>query len=134
MIDVGQICIKIAGRDAGKTCVVIEKIDNTYVMIDGQTRRKKCNIMHLEPVGTALKIKKGASHAEVAKEFSKLKIEMRETKAKKKADRPKTARSAKKTSASGEEKEPAGKMKSAKPAPAQKKEAKPAEKEKGQKK
>ena len=41
MIEVGRLCVKIAGRDAGKKCVITELIDEKLVMIDGETRRRK---------------------------------------------------------------------------------------------
>ena len=50
MFEIGRLCVKIAGRDAGLKCLVVEVIDDNYVLIDGQTRRRKCNIKHLEPV------------------------------------------------------------------------------------
>ena len=61
MIEIGRVCVKTAGRDAGLKCVVID-IDKKLVLIDGQTRRRKCGIAHLEPTKDVLKIKKGASH------------------------------------------------------------------------
>src|SRR3989344_4812074 len=64
MFKVGTVCVKIAGRDAGKKCVVIEEAKNVMVMIEGETRRRKCNVRHLEPVGNAT-VKTGASHHEV---------------------------------------------------------------------
>ena len=36
MMEVGRVCIKLAGRDAKQYCVITEVLDNTYVMIDGQ--------------------------------------------------------------------------------------------------
>lgn len=72
MIDIGRICVKIAGRDAGKKCVVIDVLDANFVMIDGETRRRKCNILHLEPLDKTADVKKNASHAEVAKVFASL--------------------------------------------------------------
>jgi len=69
MFEVGRLAIKLAGRDAGKYCVIIEKINDTLVLIDGQVRRRKCNMKHLEPLKTVIKIKKGASHADVVKEL-----------------------------------------------------------------
>jgi len=92
MIEVGRLCLKIAGRDSGKKCLVVETIDDKTVMVDGQTRRKKCNIKHLEPTKTKIHLKKGASHSEVAKEFSKLGIEIKEKKSKKPKQRPGKAR------------------------------------------
>ena len=50
MIDIGRVCIKLAGRDAGKKCVIVGILDDKTVMIDGETRRRKCNILHLEPL------------------------------------------------------------------------------------
>lgn len=62
MLDVGKVCVKIAGRDAGARCVIVDVLDAHYVIVDGATRRKKCNIIHLEPLNESLDIKKGASH------------------------------------------------------------------------
>ena len=89
MFEVGRLCIKIAGRDAGLKCVVVESLDENFVMIDGQTRRRKCNIKHLEPLKEVIKLKSKASHNNVVSEFKKLKIELKETKPKKATVRPK---------------------------------------------
>jgi large subunit ribosomal protein L14e len=70
MFEVGRIVIKIAGRDAGNTAIVIEQIDKNHVLIDGNVRRRKCNITHLEPKNEILKIKKGASTSDVHKIMS----------------------------------------------------------------
>lgn len=99
MIEVGRLCVKIAGREAGKKCVILDVIDDNYVLIDGQLRRKKCNISHLEPLEKKIEIKKGASHSEVVDEFKKLKIEIKETKKKEKKEKPKKIRSKKEVKA-----------------------------------
>ncbi len=65
MYEIGRICVKIAGRDAGQTCVIIDVLDDSYVMIDGQTRRKKCNLKHLEPLNKIVNIDKNASNDEI---------------------------------------------------------------------
>ena len=88
MFEVGRVCMKIAGRDAGKVGVVIDKIDDNYVLIDGQTRRRKCNISHLEVTSHVVKVKKNASNAEVAKALSELKIEVIAKKDSKKESKP----------------------------------------------
>jgi large subunit ribosomal protein L14e len=67
MIEIGRLCFKVAGREAGKLAVIIDIIDKNYVLIDGLVRRKKCNIAHLVPLGTVVKVKKGASTNEVHK-------------------------------------------------------------------
>ncbi|MBD3313523.1 50S ribosomal protein L14e [Candidatus Woesearchaeota archaeon] len=106
MIDIGRVCVKIAGRDAGKTCVVVDLLDNSKVLIDGDTRRRKSNVKHLEPLESTIKIKKGATHADVAKELKKIGVESRETKSKKSAEKPKKQRGKKKTAEKAEDKEP----------------------------
>lgn len=67
MMEVGQLCIKIAGRDAGRECLVVEKISDTIVLIDGNTRRRKCSVQHLELLNKKADIKSGASHEDVVK-------------------------------------------------------------------
>ena len=89
---IGRICLKIAGRDSGKLCVIIDTLDNKYVMIDGETRRKKCNLSHLEFIDKKVDISKNASHEEVVKVFKELKIEIKETTPKKAAARQKKKR------------------------------------------
>ena len=95
MIEIGRLCIKIAGRDAGKKCVIVEVLDDSNVMIDGETRRRKCNTKHLEPLNETVKIKAKADHATIIAEFKKLGIELKETKPKKAADKPKKVRKCK---------------------------------------
>ncbi len=92
LFEVGRLVLKIAGRDAGKKAVVVEKLDENYVLIDGQTRRRKCNTKHLEILPQVLKINKGASHSNVVDEFKKLNLEALETKPKEKTERPKKQR------------------------------------------
>ena len=91
LYDVGTICIKIAGRDAGKTCVVVEVIDDSYVLVDGQTRRRKCNVVHLEPLRKKVNIKKGADSKTVDAALAKLGLSVKKTTPKKTEERPKKA-------------------------------------------
>ena len=54
IIEVGKVCIKLAGRDAGKPVVITKVIDNKTVMIRSGIRKngqkdRKCAITHLEP-------------------------------------------------------------------------------------
>ena len=76
MIDIGRICVKISGRDANKKCVIVEIYDDNYVLIDGETRRRKCNVRHLEPLEKTIKISSGANHADIEKEFKKEPVEI----------------------------------------------------------
>ena len=92
MIEIGRLCLKIAGRDAGLKCIIVEVIDDNFVTIDGQTRRRKCNIKHIEPLDQVIKLKAKASHADVVSEFKKLKIDIKERKSKKAGKRPRKVR------------------------------------------
>ena len=89
IFEVGRLCVKIAGRDARRTCVVVEAMGNGYVVVDGDVRRKKVNVRHLEPLDRTVELKAKADHAVVAKAFEKLGLSVWETKAKKAAERPK---------------------------------------------
>ncbi len=60
ILSVGTVCMKLAGRDAGKLCVITERIDANFVKIDGQTRARKVNIKHIEPTGQHVDLKKHA--------------------------------------------------------------------------
>ena len=87
MFDVGRLCMKVAGRDAGKFCVVVDVLDDHYVLVDGETRRRKVNVMHIEPLNKTVELEKGASHADVKKALEGFAV--RETKPKEKKARPK---------------------------------------------
>ena len=95
MFDVGRIAIKIAGRDAGKHCVVVDVVDSWHVLIDGETRRRKVNVKHLEPSNKVIELKKGASHEDVRKEFEKLGMKALDTKKKEKKEKPHRVRKGK---------------------------------------
>ena len=86
MIEIGRLCVKTAGRDAGLKCIIVDILDNRFVLIDGETRRRKCNIMHLEPLKDVVRIGKNSSHEEVKKEFEKLGLKARDTKPKEKKE------------------------------------------------
>ena len=71
-IEVGRICVKIAGREAGRKCVIVDIIDENYVLITGPkqltgVKRRRCNINHIEPLDKKIDIPKGASDEEVLK-------------------------------------------------------------------
>ena len=56
-IEKGRICIKIAGRETGKQCVIVDVIDENFVEIVGnEVKNKRCNIKHLEPVDKTIEV------------------------------------------------------------------------------
>ena len=74
MIEVGRVCLKTAGREAGRYCVVVKRVDENFVMITGpreltSVKRRRCNIDHLEPLMEALSIKSDATDSEVLKAY-----------------------------------------------------------------
>jgi large subunit ribosomal protein L14e len=76
MFSVGRICMKTAGREAGKFCIIVDAVDDKFVLITGplavtKVKRRKCNIEHLEPTPEIIKIKKNASDEEVISAYRK---------------------------------------------------------------
>jgi large subunit ribosomal protein L14e len=75
-LEVGRVCVKIAGREAGRYCVVLKKIDDNFFLITGPkeltgVKRRRCNIEHLEPTPHLLKISTEASDKEVIDAYKK---------------------------------------------------------------
>ena len=69
-IEVGRICVKLSGREAGRKCVVVDVVDKSFVFITGPkkvtgVRRRRVNIDHVEPLQATVEIKRGASDEEV---------------------------------------------------------------------
>jgi len=72
---IGRVVVKLTGREAGKTCVIIDKLDDNFVLIDGNVKRRKCNINHLEFTDKIIDIKKDVSTEEVLDAMRKAGIE-----------------------------------------------------------
>ena len=96
MFEIGRLCKKLAGRDANQYCVIVDKVDKNNAIIDGNTRRKKCNLSHLEPVNRLLKIKSKATTAEVKEAMKKEGIVIPEKKEKKPKEKKVAAKPKKK--------------------------------------
>jgi large subunit ribosomal protein L14e len=102
-MEIGQVCVKIAGRDAGSICLVIDTIDHNFVVVDGQCRRRKCNIKHLEPLEKRIEIKRNASHEEVLEALKGAGFEINEAvKKSEKKEKPPKPVSKRKSSVSNE--------------------------------
>ncbi|MBS7632864.1 50S ribosomal protein L14e [Candidatus Bathyarchaeota archaeon] len=75
-IEVGRICLKLCGREAGKRCVIVDVADKSFVSITGPksvtgVKRRRVNVNHIEPTQDVLEIKRGASDEEVAEALKK---------------------------------------------------------------
>jgi len=69
-IEVGRICVKLAGREAGRKCVIVDIIDKSFVLVTGPknvtgVKRRRANVNHIEPLQDKIQIKRGASDEEV---------------------------------------------------------------------
>ena len=69
-LNVGKIAMKIAGREAGKYCVVLTNPKDNFVTVTGPkvltgVKRRRCNIDHLEPTQYQVKLEAEASDKKV---------------------------------------------------------------------
>jgi large subunit ribosomal protein L14e len=70
-IEVGRICVKVAGREAGRKCVIVDVMDKSFVVVTGPkkvtgVKRRRVNINHVAPTEDVIPIKRGASDEEVS--------------------------------------------------------------------
>ncbi|MFX1338628.1 MAG: 50S ribosomal protein L14e [Promethearchaeota archaeon] len=72
--DIGRICIKTMGREAGNYCIIVDVIDKNYILVDGLTiKRRRVNYKHIEPTTSVIEIQKGADHNAVEAAIKKAK-------------------------------------------------------------
>ena len=69
-IEVGRICVKQAGREQGKKCVVIDVMDKSFILVTGPKKltgikRRRVNLNHVAPLEDKIDVKRGASDEEV---------------------------------------------------------------------
>ncbi len=69
-IEVGRICIKTAGRENGRKCVIVDVMDKSFALITGPKavtgiKRKRVNLSHIMPLEDHIELKRGASDDEV---------------------------------------------------------------------
>jgi len=69
-IEIGRICIKVLGREAGKKCIIVDLVDKNFVLITGpkavsSIKRRRANVNHLEITQEKIDINRGATDEEV---------------------------------------------------------------------
>ncbi|MFX1577318.1 MAG: 50S ribosomal protein L14e [Promethearchaeota archaeon] len=79
LVEVGRICVKTHGREAGKKCVVVERVDKNFVVISGpqevsSVRRRRSNVDHLNPTTKKINIKAGAEDPAIVKAIKEAKL------------------------------------------------------------
>jgi large subunit ribosomal protein L14e len=69
-IEVGRVCVKVAGRESGRKCVIVDVMDKSFVLVTGPrkvtgVKRRRVNINHVAPTEETIQVKRGASDEEV---------------------------------------------------------------------
>jgi large subunit ribosomal protein L14e len=75
-LEVGRICVKTLGREAGKRCVIVDVIDKSFVLVTGPealtgVKRRRANVKHLEITEQTVEIPRRATDEQVTKAFSR---------------------------------------------------------------
>jgi len=71
-VEVGRICVKITGREAGKKCIIVDVIDKNFLLITGpkqvnSVKRRRVNVSHVEPTEKKVNMSRGGSDEEIMK-------------------------------------------------------------------
>jgi len=70
MIEIGRVCVKTAGRESGRFCVVVKKVDDNFVLVTGpksitKVKRRRCNTDHLLALSKKISISSDAPDSDV---------------------------------------------------------------------
>jgi large subunit ribosomal protein L14e len=69
-IEIGRICIKQAGREQGKKCVIVDTMDKSFILVTGPknltgVKRRRVNLEHMSVLEDKVEVRRGASDEEV---------------------------------------------------------------------
>lgn len=75
-LEVGRVCMKVAGREAGGYCVVLKNPVKSFVFVTGPkiltgVKRRNSNLSHLEPTQYIVEISADASDDQVVAALQK---------------------------------------------------------------
>lgn len=75
-LETGRVCMKVVGRESGGYCVVLKGDDGTFATVTGPkiltgVKRRKANVLHLEPTQYKIDISEDASDEQVANALDK---------------------------------------------------------------
>ena len=78
-VEVGRVCVKLAGREAGRKCVVVDVIDKNFVLVTGPVKvsgvkRRRVNVGHVEPMDVKVRIEKGDDDEVIVEALKKAKL------------------------------------------------------------
>jgi len=81
LLEVGRVCMKIAGREAGSYCAIVKpagaaKEEKSFVFISGPKlltgiKRRKCNIDHLRATEFKIEIAEDANDEQIIEAYEK---------------------------------------------------------------
>jgi len=80
LIDIGRVVVITRGRRAGKKAIVVDIIDENFVLITGPkelngVKRRRMNVDHLMPLSIKVEIPRGASDEEVVNAIRERELE-----------------------------------------------------------
>ncbi|MDR2719635.1 MAG: 50S ribosomal protein L14e [Nitrososphaerota archaeon] len=69
-IEVGRICVKEAGREQGKKCVIVDVMDKSFILVTGPKnltgiKRRRVNLDHVVALDDKVEVRRGASDEEI---------------------------------------------------------------------
>lgn len=75
-LEIGRVCMKVAGREAGGYCVVLKNPEKSFALVTGPKvltgiKRRKSNVAHLEPTQYKVEIADDATDDQVAAALQK---------------------------------------------------------------
>lgn len=75
-LEVGRVCLKTAGDESGKVCVVVKKMNGNFVLVTGPklltgVKRRRSNTGHLRPTQDILEIKEDINDEEIIEAYKK---------------------------------------------------------------
>ncbi|MFH1431786.1 MAG: 50S ribosomal protein L14e [archaeon] len=78
-IEIGRICVKTRGRNAGKYCIITGVVDDNFVNISGPKalngiKPKRCNTTHLAYTDKKIEIKDKATEEEISRAIDSAKL------------------------------------------------------------
>ncbi|MFX0113872.1 MAG: 50S ribosomal protein L14e [Candidatus Hodarchaeota archaeon] len=67
--EIGRVVVKTTGREAAQKAVIVDFVDQNFVLITGagisKVKRRRANMKHLEPTEHIIDISKGANDSKV---------------------------------------------------------------------
>jgi len=75
-MEIGQVCVKTVGKERGKYCVVVKKVDKNFVIVSGPkaltgVKRRRVNVIHLQPLQYKLEIKEDVTDEDLLEAWKK---------------------------------------------------------------